>query len=152
MAKYEKTQSRNQDQALPPRVELEQLLRTRAHKDEAFRHELMTNPRAVLERDYADYFPGGKVPDGKIIKVTEEDEQTFHLVLPPKPSDILSDISAEVLESVQGGVGLGEMGLGRLGLSPMRNGLKNSRLGGANEDTGQPGCSEPCHSGNRSCN
>jgi hypothetical protein len=152
IAKGEKTTASDRKGTLPSRAELEQRLRTRAHKDETFRQEFLTNPRKVLERDYADYFPGGKVPDGKIIKVTEEDEQTFHLVLPPKPSDILSDISAEVLESVQGGVGMGEMGLGRLGLSPMRDGLMSSRLGRANDDTGQAGCSEPCHSGNRSCN
>src|SRR5690349_4197690 len=124
MAKDEETTASVRKGILPSRTELEQLLRARAHKDAAFRRELLANPRAVLERDYPDYFPEGKVPHGKVIKVTEEDEQTFHLVLPPKSSDILSDISEELseesLKGVQGGVNLVEAGLERIGLFSLR--------------------------------
>jgi hypothetical protein len=75
------------------REELEQHLRARAWKDDAFRQEFLTNPQAVLERDYAQYFPEGQIPSGLSIKVIEEDEQAICFVLPPKLSgDQISEL------------------------------------------------------------
>lgn len=140
MAKDKKINESVHKGTIPSRADLEQLLRARAHKDLAFRQELLVNPRVVLERDYPDYFPGGKVPDGKVIQVTEEDEQTFHLVLPPKSSDILSDISTQLVEGALEGVrgGIGPVGdLDRIGLSLLRG--TRSRSGRAGRgDTGDP--------------
>lgn len=147
IAKDEKTTASDRKGTLRSRTDLEQLLRTRAHKDETFRQDFLANPRAVLERDYPDYFPGGKVPDGKVIKVTEEDEQTLHLVLPPKSSDILSDIRAELLKGVQGGVNPVVGGLDRIGLSPLRGTRDRSGMAGRG-DTGNPDndlCSSGCN-------
>jgi hypothetical protein len=59
-------------QAAPSRAELEQHLRARAWKDDAFRQEFLANPKAVLERDYATWFPEGKIPSELSIKVVEE--------------------------------------------------------------------------------
>jgi hypothetical protein len=92
------------------REELEQHLRARAWKDDAFRQEFLTNPQAVLERDYAQYFPEGQIPSGLSIKVIEEDEQAICFVLPSKLSDDqlpeLENISdEEILASVAGGGG-----------------------------------------------
>lgn len=74
-------------QSVPSRGELEQHLRARAWKDDAFRQEFLTNPKAVLERDYAQYFSEGKIPSELSIKVIEEEEQAICFVLTPKSSD-----------------------------------------------------------------
>jgi hypothetical protein len=75
------------------REELEQHLRARVWKDDTFRQEFLTNPKDVLERDYAQYFPEGKVPSELSIKVIEEDEQAICFVLPPKLSgDQISEL------------------------------------------------------------
>jgi hypothetical protein len=90
-----------------PRIELEQHLRARAWKDDAFRQEFMTNPKAVLQHDYTQYFPDGQIPSELSIKVIEEKEQTICFVLPPKLSDKqlskLEDLDDESLLSVSGG-------------------------------------------------
>lgn len=61
----------------------------RSWKDEAFRQELLANPVAVLEREYPEAFPGGKVPENINVKVVTEDKDTLCIVLPAKP-DILT--------------------------------------------------------------
>lgn len=88
------------------RAEVEKELRSRAYKDEAFRLELLANPRAVLERDYPHWFPGGKIPEGLSIKVNEEEEQTWNLFLPPKSFHLASEVDEENLDAVTGGVEL----------------------------------------------
>jgi hypothetical protein len=89
------------------REELEQHLRARAWKDETFRQEFLTNPKAILERDYAQFLPEGKIPSEFSLRVVEEDEQSICFVLPPKaPEEILPDIKAledEVLSAISGG-------------------------------------------------
>jgi hypothetical protein len=90
------------------REELEQHIRARAWKDDAFRQEFLANPKAVLERDYAQSFPEGKIPSGLSIKAIEEEEQAICFVLPPKlPGDQLSElerIDDEDLLSVSGAI------------------------------------------------
>jgi hypothetical protein len=68
------------------RETLEQHLRARAWKDNAFRQEFLTNPKTVLERDYAQYFPEGRIPSELSIRVIEEEEQAICFILPPKYS------------------------------------------------------------------
>jgi hypothetical protein len=96
-------------QSAPSREELEQHLRTRAWKDDAFRQEFLTNPKAVLQRDYAQSFPEGQIPSQLSIKVIEEEEQALCFVLPPKLSDDqLSELEImgdEELIEVLGGTG-----------------------------------------------
>src|SRR5689334_20773210 len=99
-------------QSTPSREELEQHLRARAWKDNAFRQELLTNPKAVLERDYAQYFPEGQILSDLSIKVIEEEEQSICFVLPPQFSDDqisrLEDIDYEEMIGVfVGGTGGG---------------------------------------------
>jgi carbonic anhydrase len=60
-------------QVFPACSEMEKELRIRVRQDETFRRELQANPRAVLERDYPQWFSGGKVPQGFTIKNIEED-------------------------------------------------------------------------------
>lgn len=93
-------------QNAPSRVELEQHLRARAWKDDAFRQEFLTNPKAVLERDYAQYFSEGKIPSELSINVIEEEEQTICFILPSRLSDDqisdLKSLDEEELSEVGG--------------------------------------------------
>jgi len=66
----------------------------KAWRDPAFKAELIANPAAALKAEGID------VPDGMAVTVVENTEKLFHLVLPPVPTDALSD---EALEAVAGG-------------------------------------------------
>jgi hypothetical protein len=78
--------------------------------EHTIRQEFLANPKAVLERDYAQYFPEGKIPSKLSIKTIEEDEQSIYFVLPPKSSDQLLEIdnlNDEELLEVNGGITYG---------------------------------------------
>jgi hypothetical protein len=66
----------------------------KACRDPAFKAELMANPAAALKAEGID------VPAGMTVTVVENTDKLFHLVLPPVPSDELSD---EALAVVAGG-------------------------------------------------
>jgi hypothetical protein len=104
---HQNTLASGDAQAALSREELEQHVRVRAWKDDAFRQEFLAHPKAVLERDYAQSFPEGKIPSELSIKVVEENEQDMCFVLPPREPDALSgrDMLEEedLLEVVGGG-------------------------------------------------
>ena len=83
------------------RQQLEQSLIEKAMNDEAFRNELITNPKEIIEKE-----TGMKLPESFNVKVLEEDAQSFYLVLPnqvkPGTEDELSEAE---LEMVSGGGG-----------------------------------------------
>ncbi len=56
-----------------------QHLLVRAMKDEAWRQELLTNPKTPIEREL-----GITLPQGVTIQVHEDTPTTIHLVLPPR--------------------------------------------------------------------
>jgi len=60
--------------------------------------ELIANPAAALKAEGID------VPAGMTVTVVENTDKQFHLVLPPVPTDELSD---EALDAVAGGSFLG---------------------------------------------
>jgi hypothetical protein len=66
----------------------------KAWRDPAFKAELIANPVAALKAEGID------IPAGMTVTVVENTDKQFHLVLPPVPSDELSD---ESLEAVAGG-------------------------------------------------
>jgi len=66
----------------------------KAWRDPAFKAELIANPGAALKAEGID------VPAGMAVTVLENTDKQFHLVLPPVPSDELSD---EALDAVAGG-------------------------------------------------
>jgi hypothetical protein len=84
--------------------DLEALLISKAMADEAFKSELISNPKAVIAREI-----GQELPEGVEIEVLESTPKKLYLVLPLKveseeiPTEELSD---KELESVAGGVGL----------------------------------------------
>jgi hypothetical protein len=88
------------NQRPPLREEVERELRLRAWKDEAFRQELIADPKGVIERLFPQCFPGGKVPDKVTYKVIVEDAYTHHIILPALPEELTSQISEEKLEEL----------------------------------------------------
>ncbi len=66
----------------------------RAWSDDAFKAQLLGDPATALKE------AGVAVPDGVEVKVVENTEAVFHLVLPPRPDEELSD---ETLDKVAGG-------------------------------------------------
>ena len=69
----------------------------RALKDERFRQALLTNPRAVLARDYH-----LQVPETVGIRVLEDTAETLTIVLPPRP-EAMPELSDAELEAAAGG-------------------------------------------------
>jgi hypothetical protein len=67
----------------------------KAWRDPAFKVELIANPAVALKAEGID------VPAGMAVTVLENTDKHFHLVLPPVPTDELSD---EALDAVAGGI------------------------------------------------
>jgi len=61
----------------------------RAWRDPAFKAKLIANPGAILKE------AGVTVPAGVTLKVVENTDTHFHLVLPAKPTGELSDESLD---------------------------------------------------------
>ena len=73
----------------------------KAMKDETFRQELLSNPKAAIEREL-----GINVPQDVTIAVHEDTPSTLHLVLPmPASSAAWAELSDAELEQATGGTG-----------------------------------------------
>jgi hypothetical protein len=72
--------------AVRTRKDLEIHLITRALKDEAFKQEVLANPKAVVEKEL-----GAKLPEELEINVLEETEDTLYMVLPCNPYEGMSE-------------------------------------------------------------
>src|SRR5262245_25829197 len=62
--------------------DLEAHLIARAWKDEAFRQELLSDPKAVVERELRRQDPDARLPEHVQLQVLEESPTTRYLVLP----------------------------------------------------------------------
>ena len=80
------------------RQEMDAMIVQRAWKDDAFRDEFITDPKATIEK-----YSGQKLPPELNFVALAEDDKTIHFVIPAKPpkADELSD---EDLEKVAGGM------------------------------------------------
>lgn len=78
------------------RRQAEEMLIGKAQQDDAFRAELLANPRAAIERQLGVDFP----PD-MTFTVVEETGRSFYLVLPSKPAS--AALSDQELGAVTGG-------------------------------------------------
>ena len=58
---------------------------SKALKDEDFRHRLLANPTQVYGEELRKAKPGHAIPEGVEIKIAEETEDVFYVVLPSVP-------------------------------------------------------------------
>ena len=94
------THSNANDVENKTREELEAELIAKALQDEAFKQELLSNPKAVFAQEL-----GASIPDNVEIKVVEETPNTIYLVLPMNSEQLADDkLSIDALETVAGGV------------------------------------------------
>ncbi|MFS0519415.1 NHLP leader peptide family RiPP precursor [Nostoc sp. UIC 10607] len=82
------------------RHEFESKLIAKTWQDEAFKQELISDPKAVYAREL-----GQEIPESLKIQVLEESANTVYLVLPRKPevASVEGELSDEALEVVAGG-------------------------------------------------
>ena len=78
------------------RQQIEAHIIAKAWKDEAYKEELLSNPKSVYERELNVQFS----PEVNV-QVLEEDSQTFYFVLPVCPE--VNELSEEQLEAIAGG-------------------------------------------------
>jgi hypothetical protein len=76
---------------------LQEQVMERALIDEAFRQEMLSNPRAVLARDYNVY-----IPETVDIRVLEGTTAVMTFTLPPR-QEAVQELSDAELEAVAGG-------------------------------------------------
>ena len=83
------------------RADFESQLVAKAWQDENFKQELLSNPKAVFERE-----TGKNPPEGVQVTVLEETPNHIYMVLPVKPAiENSEELSEEALEAVAGGGG-----------------------------------------------
>ena len=82
------------------RQEIEERIIAKSWQDDAFKQEILNNPKAVLSREI-----GQPLPDDVEIRVVEETPNIVYLVLPMKPITPEDDaeISEAELDAVAGG-------------------------------------------------
>lgn len=86
----EKRKSR--EEALAPVV-------AKAWKDEKFKKELISNPKAVISKEF-----GVQIPDNVNVKVLEENANNLYIILPTRPQ-VEGELTDEQLQDVAGGSG-----------------------------------------------
>ena len=80
---------------------LQEQIVARVMKDEIFRQELLSNPKATVEREL-----GITLPEGTNIQVYEDTPNTVHIVIPMKvQSGEPQELSDEDLKQAVGGLG-----------------------------------------------
>ncbi len=81
------------------RQDIEAHIIAQAWKDEAYKQELLTNPKAVIGREFSVL-----LPEGMTVQVLEENPNNLYFVLPTRPDLSAAELSDEQLEAVAGGI------------------------------------------------
>lgn len=70
----------------------------RALKDRSFRDRLVQDPRGVYEEELRVAMPGHAIPEGVEIRIAQEKEDAFYVVLPylPPEMNLSDDVIARV--------------------------------------------------------
>jgi hypothetical protein len=86
------------EQSLQTRKDIETRIITNAWKDETYKQELLSNPKAVIEREF-----GVQLPETVTVHAMEENATSLYFVLPQRPELPEGEISDAELEAVAGG-------------------------------------------------
>ncbi len=81
-----------------PRQQLQQKLIEKSMKDENFRKQLIENPSATIESETSI-----KIQESIKIKVLEEDNNSFYIILPAQNNETEDELTDSELEHVAGG-------------------------------------------------
>ena len=95
------------------RRDIEARIIAKAWKDDAFKQELLTNSKAVIEREF-----GVQLPEEINVQIKEENPTSLYFVLPMCPQIEGQEISEEELDAVAGG-GTPGIIFGSLMVTPM---------------------------------
>ncbi len=85
-----------EEKKIPTREEKLAPVVAKAWLDEAYRKELVADPKAVLSKEF-----GIELPDSLSIEVVEENEGKLYIVIPAKPKE--DQLTDEQLKAVAGG-------------------------------------------------
>lgn len=86
------------------RRELEEIIIAKALQNEdGYRERLLENPRSVVGSEIAAMEPEATLPESYEVKIIEEPQSAFYIVLPHVP-DPQVELSDEDLENVAGGI------------------------------------------------
>ncbi|MBO3458665.1 NHLP leader peptide family RiPP precursor [Aetokthonos hydrillicola Thurmond2011] len=80
------------------RKDFEAVIIAKAWKDEAYKQELLSNPKAVIEREF-----GVELPAELQVNIKVEDPNNLYFVLPTKPDFSNVELTDEQLEAAAGG-------------------------------------------------
>ena len=85
---------------LNQRLELQRYLIAKSWDDEAFKQELLSDPKGTLSKELEQ-----QLPENVKVQVIEEEADTIYLLIPKKPNqpDIEEELSEEALDAVAGG-------------------------------------------------
>lgn len=75
---------------MPSEKDLREQVIEKAWTDQEFKKKLLANPESAIEDAF-----GVKIPQGYKLKVLEETDDTFYLVLPQSPTAKAADLTAE---------------------------------------------------------
>ncbi|MCW5315520.1 NHLP leader peptide family natural product precursor [Nostoc sp. KVJ3] len=100
------------EQEAQTRKDIESRIIAKAWKSEAYKQELLSNPKSIIEQEFA-----VELPAELNVSVYEENSTSLYFVLPIMPEIEGRELSEEELESVAGGTIGGLLSLA-IGVTP----------------------------------